>query len=233
MALGAFVAGLLLAETEFRKAIETTIEPFKGLLLGLFFFTVGMNIDFRELAREPLWLLASVVGLIGIKAILIIGLARLFRVPLPAAIETGLLLGPGGEFAFVVIGVATPLSLVTAVRRQLHAGRDLAHDGADPAACHARAAHRRTLEEPQAARPGAAGGAAAPTTRATPSSSATAGSGRSCATCWRRTACPSSPPTAIRRPSTEYRRRGREVYYGDADQSGVPEELRRDGRRRP
>ena len=59
MALGAFVAGLLLAETEFRKAIETTIEPFKGLLLGLFFFTVGMNIDFRELAREPFWLLAS------------------------------------------------------------------------------------------------------------------------------------------------------------------------------
>ncbi len=62
---GAFVAGLLLAETEFRKAIETTIEPFKGLLLGLFFFTVGMNIDFRELAREPLWLFAGVVGLIA------------------------------------------------------------------------------------------------------------------------------------------------------------------------
>lgn len=58
MALGAFVAGLLLAETEYRKAIETTIEPFKGLLLGVFFFTVGMTIDFRELAREPIWLLA-------------------------------------------------------------------------------------------------------------------------------------------------------------------------------
>ena len=58
MALGAFVAGLLLAETEFRKAIETTIEPFKGLLLGVFFFTVGMSIDLRELAREPFWLLA-------------------------------------------------------------------------------------------------------------------------------------------------------------------------------
>ena len=57
MALGAFVAGLLLAETEFRKAIETAIDPFKGLLLGLFFFTVGMNIDFRELARDPVWLL--------------------------------------------------------------------------------------------------------------------------------------------------------------------------------
>ena len=113
MALGAFVAGLLLAETEFRKAIETTIEPFKGLLLGLFFFTVGMNIDFRELAREPLWLLACAIGLIGIKAALIIPLARWFRVPLPAAIETGLLLGPGGEFAFVVIGVAATLKLVS------------------------------------------------------------------------------------------------------------------------
>jgi CPA2 family monovalent cation:H+ antiporter-2 len=113
MALGAFVAGLLLAETEYRKAIETTIEPFKGLLLGVFFFTVGMNIDFRELAREPVWLLASVAGLIATKAVLITALARLFRVPKPAAIETGLLLGPGGEFAFVVIGLATSLNLVS------------------------------------------------------------------------------------------------------------------------
>ena len=113
MALGAFVAGLMLAETEYRKAIETTIEPFKGLLLGVFFFTVGMNIDFRELAREPLGLLASVVALIGIKAVLIIVLARFYRVPMPAAIETGLLLGPGGEFAFVVIGLATALQLMS------------------------------------------------------------------------------------------------------------------------
>jgi CPA2 family monovalent cation:H+ antiporter-2 len=113
MALGAFVAGLLLAETEFRKAIETTIDPFKGLLLGLFFFTVGLNIDFRELAREPVWLFTAVVGLITLKAAVIIALARLFNVPLPAAIETGLLLGPGGEFAFVVIGVAVAYNLVT------------------------------------------------------------------------------------------------------------------------
>jgi len=113
MALGAFVAGLLLAETEFRKAIETTIDPFKGLLLGLFFFTVGLSIDFRELAREPVWLFAGVVGLIALKALVIIGLARLFRVPMPAAIETALLLGPGGEFAFVVIGVAVGFNLVT------------------------------------------------------------------------------------------------------------------------
>jgi len=114
MALGAFIAGLLLAETEFRKAIETTIGPFKGLLLGLFFFTVGMNIDVRELARQPLWLFASVVGLIGIKSFLLTGLARIFRIPWSAAIETGLLLGPGGEFAFVGIGMATTLRLIDA-----------------------------------------------------------------------------------------------------------------------
>lgn len=112
MALGAFVAGLLLAESEFRKAIETTVEPFKGLLLGLFFFTVGMNIDFRELAREPFWLLAASAGLILLKALVIIGLGRLFRIPRQAKIETGLLLGPGGEFAFVVIGVAATAGLV-------------------------------------------------------------------------------------------------------------------------
>jgi CPA2 family monovalent cation:H+ antiporter-2 len=114
MALGAFIAGLLLAETEFRKAIETTIGPFKGLLLGVFFFTVGMNIDARELAREPLLLFASVVGLIVIKSVLLIGLARMFRLHWPAAIETGLLLGPGGEFAFVGIGLATSLGLIGA-----------------------------------------------------------------------------------------------------------------------
>lgn len=114
MALGAFIAGLLLAETEFRKAIEITIGPFKGLLLGLFFFTVGMSIDLRELTRHPLLLFTSVVGLIGIKSILLIGLARIFRTPWPAAIETGLLLGPGGEFAFVGIGMATTLGLIDA-----------------------------------------------------------------------------------------------------------------------
>jgi CPA2 family monovalent cation:H+ antiporter-2 len=112
MALGAFVAGLLLAETEYRKAVEATIEPFKGLLLGVFFFTVGMNIDFRELARDPLLLLAAVCALIAVKAALIVFLARWFRISMPAAIETGLLLGPAGEFAFVVIGLATALKLV-------------------------------------------------------------------------------------------------------------------------
>ncbi|MGD0025019.1 MAG: cation:proton antiporter [Xanthobacteraceae bacterium] len=114
MALGAFVAGLLLAETEYRKAIEATVEPFKSLLLGIFFFTVGMEIDFRELLREPLWLVAGVCSLIAAKSLLLIGLGRLFRLAWPVAVETGLLLGPGGEFAFVGIGVAAGAGLIDA-----------------------------------------------------------------------------------------------------------------------
>ena len=112
MALGAFIAGLLLAETEYRKAIEASIEPFKGLLLGIFFFTVGMDIDFRELVREPLLLAGGIAGLIAVKALLLIVLARLFHLSWPIAVETGLLLGPGGEFAFVGIGLAASLQLV-------------------------------------------------------------------------------------------------------------------------
>ena len=114
MALGAFVAGLLLAETEYRKAIETTVEPFKGLLLGLFFFTVGMNVDFRELGREPLLLAEAVVGLLAVKALLLIALAKLFRFSWPAAVEIGLLLGAGGEFAFVGIGLASTAGVIEA-----------------------------------------------------------------------------------------------------------------------
>ncbi len=114
MALGAFVAGLLLAETEYRRAIQATIGPFKGLLLGIFFFTVGMNIDVRELARDPLLLLAAVLGIVTLKAIILIALARLFKLSWPAAVETALLLGPCGEFAFVGIGLAATLGLIGA-----------------------------------------------------------------------------------------------------------------------
>ncbi len=112
MALGAFVAGLLLAETEYRKAVEATVAPFKGLLLGVFFFTVGMNIDIRELLREPLWLFGGVASLIAVKSLLLIGLGKLFRLSWPVAVETGLLLGPGGEFAFVSIGIAAAAGLI-------------------------------------------------------------------------------------------------------------------------
>jgi CPA2 family monovalent cation:H+ antiporter-2 len=112
MALGAFIAGLVLAETEYGKAVETVVEPFKGLLLGIFFFSVGMNIDFREFLREPIWLLSTVVSLIVMKSLVLAVLARLFQISWPASIETGLLLGPGGEFAFVTIGMATTAGLI-------------------------------------------------------------------------------------------------------------------------
>ncbi len=106
MALGAFVAGLLLAETEYRKAVETTLEPFKSLLLGIFFFTVGMEIDYREIVHEPLRLGGAVLAVIAAKTLILTPLVRAFRLSWPVAIETGLLLGPGGEFAFVGIGMA-------------------------------------------------------------------------------------------------------------------------------
>ena len=112
MALGAFVAGLLLAETEYRKAIQAVAEPFKGLLLGVFFFTIGMNIDYREILRAPWWLLAAVVGLIAAKALILAVLGKLFRLSWPTATEVGLLLGPGGEFAFVGIGMAVSAKLI-------------------------------------------------------------------------------------------------------------------------
>ncbi|MGB6657630.1 MAG: cation:proton antiporter [Xanthobacteraceae bacterium] len=114
MELGAFVAGLLLAETEYRKAVEAAIEPFKGLLLGIFFFTVGMDIDVRELLYAPGLLLAAVAGLIAVKALLVIGLAKMFRLSWATSVETGLLLGPGGEFAFVGLGMASALGLIEA-----------------------------------------------------------------------------------------------------------------------
>ena len=112
MALGAFLAGLLLAETEFRHQIEVDIEPFKGLLLGLFFVSVGMGIDGRVLLADPLHIVAAVIGLVLLKALVVAGLCRLFGMPGAVAIESGLLLGQAGEFAFVVLGMAGQLALL-------------------------------------------------------------------------------------------------------------------------
>ncbi|MFV0296496.1 MAG: cation:proton antiporter [Hyphomicrobiaceae bacterium] len=112
MALGAFIAGLLLAETEFRKSIETIIEPFKAILLGVFFFTIGMKIDVRELLAHPMLLVLSVVALVTVKAAIAYGLMRLFRVHHVPALEAAFVLGPGGEFAFVGLGLAVAAGIV-------------------------------------------------------------------------------------------------------------------------
>ncbi|NLH81698.1 MAG: potassium transporter TrkA [Phyllobacteriaceae bacterium] len=114
MALGAFVAGLLLAETEYRRAIESMIEPFKGLLLGVFFFSVGMSVDLDFVAAHPVLIVAGAVTLVLIKG-LVTGLgARLFGIDPAHAVKTALLIGPGGEFAFIVVGLAVSLKLIDA-----------------------------------------------------------------------------------------------------------------------
>ena len=106
MALGAFLAGLVLSETEFRPQVEIDIQPFKGLLLGLFFISVGMGLDFSVMADSPYEVFIGVVGLIFVKSALISALTVLFGVTGSQAVRTGFLLGAGGEFAFVVIGGA-------------------------------------------------------------------------------------------------------------------------------
>lgn len=113
-ALGAFLAGLLVAESEYHHEIKVNIEPFKGLLLGLFFMSVTMRIDPLEILRDPYWILLSVLGLIAIKTVITAGLGRMFGFSWPRALETGLILSQGGEFAFVVVGLAAGLALLPA-----------------------------------------------------------------------------------------------------------------------
>ena len=112
MTLGAFVAGLLLAETEYRRAIEATIDPFKGLLLGVFFVSVGMNLDPAQLVAAPGAILGLALGLLVVKGAVILGAAKVLGLSRAVALETALLLGPGGEFAFVLIGGAMAVGLV-------------------------------------------------------------------------------------------------------------------------
>ena len=107
MAIGAFIAGLLLAETEYRREIEVMIEPFQGLLLGLFFVSVGAGLDLSRLFAHPVEIVAIAIGLIVAEgARHRHGRAGLQDSAWPVAREMGLLLGPGGEFAFVVLGAA-------------------------------------------------------------------------------------------------------------------------------
>jgi monovalent cation:H+ antiporter-2, CPA2 family len=106
MALGAFIAGLLLAETEYRRAIEVAIEPFKGLLLGLYFVSVGAEINLPVLFARPLIILGLAAAFVALKSLILVALARGFRLPTRVGAEMALLLGPGGEFAFVMLAAA-------------------------------------------------------------------------------------------------------------------------------
>ncbi len=106
MALGAFLAGVLLAESEFRHELEVAIEPFKGLLLGLFFIAVGMSVNLGLLLQYPLEILGAVALLVTSKGFLLYGLARLFGTRAKARSQMAMILSQGGEFAFVLFTAA-------------------------------------------------------------------------------------------------------------------------------
>jgi CPA2 family monovalent cation:H+ antiporter-2 len=112
MALGAFLAGLLLAETEYRREIEVTIEPFKGLLLGLFFVSIGAELDLSLAAERPAAVFGTLAAFVALKAVSLYPLARLFGANPSTARDVSSALGPGGEFAFVLVGVALASGLI-------------------------------------------------------------------------------------------------------------------------
>ncbi|BDR12247.1 glutathione-regulated potassium-efflux system protein KefB [Vibrio sp. STUT-A11] len=107
MALGTFLAGVLLAESEYRHELEIAIEPFKGLLLGLFFIAVGMAVNLGLLALQPLEILAAVVALVSVKGLALYALARAARVRTKARSRMAAILSQGGEFAFVIFTAAS------------------------------------------------------------------------------------------------------------------------------
>ena len=113
MALGAFIAGVLLAESEFRHELEIAVEPFKGLLLGLFFIAVGMSVDLGLLVIEPWFILGSVVALVVLKGLILYILARIVGTGSKARSNMAAILSQGGEFAFVIFTAARSNQLLT------------------------------------------------------------------------------------------------------------------------
>jgi CPA2 family monovalent cation:H+ antiporter-2 len=120
-ALGAFLAGLLLSETEYRHQVEIDLAPFKGLLIGLFFITVGMAIDIRVIWSHIGLVLLAVAALLAVKAVILFAASRMLGVSIAVAAEVGILLAQGGEFAFVVIGLGRVGGLLSAEMAQIAA----------------------------------------------------------------------------------------------------------------
>ncbi|WP_090694174.1 monovalent cation:proton antiporter-2 (CPA2) family protein [Nitrosomonas sp. Nm34] len=120
MALGAFLAGVLLADSEYRHELEADIEPFKGLLLGLFFMSVGMSLDLGLITNQPLTIVGLTLGLITVKAVLLYAIGRLSGQDNSSAVNMALAISQGGEFAFVVFAAAGAAGLMdTATVNQL------------------------------------------------------------------------------------------------------------------
>jgi monovalent cation:proton antiporter-2 (CPA2) family protein len=111
-ALGAFIAGVMLADSPYRHEIEADVEPFRSILLGLFFLAVGMVLDLNAVAANPLFVVGMALVLVATKAAIITGLARLFGMPAKQALGAGLLLSQGGEFGFVLFAQAQSAFLI-------------------------------------------------------------------------------------------------------------------------
>ncbi|HYQ72674.1 MAG TPA: cation:proton antiporter, partial [Gammaproteobacteria bacterium] len=118
-ALGAFLAGMVLGETEFRHQIEADIRPFRDVLLGLFFITIGMMFDVHVLPGMALWVLLLVVALALGKMAVIGGLCLLFNAPAGSALRTGVILAQGGEFGLVLLAIAFSNGLLDTITAQL------------------------------------------------------------------------------------------------------------------
>jgi monovalent cation:H+ antiporter-2, CPA2 family len=112
MALGAFIAGLLLAETEYRRQVEVTIQPFQGLLLGLFFMSLGAGLDLSRVIVNPILTVGIAAGIVAIKSMVLFPIGRAMGLPSRSARELAIVLGPGGEFALVIIGAAVSANVV-------------------------------------------------------------------------------------------------------------------------
>src|SRR5450432_4368476 len=107
MSLGAFLAGMLLADSEYRHEIESQIEPFKGLLLGLFFLSVGVSLDLDLIRQQPLQIAAIVASILALKSLVLIGLGQMSgKLDLAQTVRLAAVLAGGGEFAFVVLNLS-------------------------------------------------------------------------------------------------------------------------------
>ena len=116
MALGAFLAGVLLAESEYRRELETDLEPFKGLLLGLFFIAVGMGLDLKAVAAQPSFVAALLAALLVCKIFVLMVMSKLMKIPLVERPAFVILLAQGGEFGFVVFQLAQGEGMISAAQ---------------------------------------------------------------------------------------------------------------------
>jgi len=222
MALGAFLAGLVLSETEYRHQIEADIRPFRGLLLGLFFMTVGLLLDLGAVAEHALAVALGTLAMLALKAALLTLLCRAFGLPGGVAVRDGLLLAQGGEFAFILFGRAGTLGVLDAAVVQPLTAVVILSMLATPALAWAgRLAHGR-LERQQAPAPDTAD----TELQELEGHVVVAGYGRVGRTVARLLAEHGTPWVALDREATrvaEARRNGLPVFFGDAGRHEVLE----------